>query len=633
MFCSLRAIALGFVATTASAVMWSVCPALAAEPCRELSPPYLISSPCVATYAGYYVPYAFLSAATNGGKKDLLPPTINEILTENAATKDVQTGGPSAEPALGLWRYQFDCYDPSDECDSGPSKRYRGPAFQVWAHQPGFYLPANIPWATSGSCDQVSIDFAGSRVEFSWDALNDWRSNLRFIKTFIPQYLSKNLKDKTRYHELKGDIDLVMNRIKNLPCYKDALSKGSPPIIVSVGHSLGGGLAQFAALAATHEPRIEKVFAFETLPETGTDLIESDTLKENSEALEIDRVNVVGDIMWKTRDLLRSRRYSSKEFYFLDSDGNPCGPLIRNVNIEGSLIRQMDAEAENQIYQYGGRLARELAPIFRRTGVFSTYSAILKHDIGLVAAQLVALSHLGNDSYNPEAPTECPTRYYARTHPRETTPTSAPIATLPPLAAPQQAQVSESGAQQGLNAPAQTQQLGDRGQRPRALFASDYAQAADLGARRAHYPLGQTQLAVLGGSQAQPARGDPRVTNLGVRRQFYALAPSQLDQRQAPSMSAYAPVGDIGARRAHSAPAATQPATVDQRQALSAPPRMQVADLNARRPPSAVRHHIGRSHQYAQNTAVARPGNVKARIVATRDYSPSDRKSAIASML
>ena len=59
-----------------------------------------------------------------------------------------------------------------------------------------------------------------------------------------------------------------MNRVASLPCRQGRAQ------IVSVGHSLGGGLAQFAALATKKgKARIVKVFAFDSSPVTGISLL------------------------------------------------------------------------------------------------------------------------------------------------------------------------------------------------------------------------------------------------------------------------------------------------------------------------------------------------------------------------
>ena len=56
-------------------------------------------------------------------------------------------------------------------------------------------------------------------------------------------------------------------------------------------------MAQLAALANNPDrpAQIEKVFAFESSPETGGGLVEEAILKRNSQRLEIDRVGQVGD--------------------------------------------------------------------------------------------------------------------------------------------------------------------------------------------------------------------------------------------------------------------------------------------------------------------------------------------------
>ena len=217
-------------------------------------------------YAQYYVPYGILAAASNNDVTKLDDGGIDSIFTneyvgseqlgENIRTLAVQSTKP--------WHYEFNCYGlDNDHCDSAA-----GPPFQVWTRMA----------PKSEACDEVSIAFAGTRPFWTWQGIRGWLSNGRVANTewFVESY----------YQQLQRNIDLVVKKITTLPCYTRRLQKGSTPVIVSVGHSLGAGLAEFAALANSASSKKQsfpdenrKGSAFDPSAETGGDLIEKDLLR------------------------------------------------------------------------------------------------------------------------------------------------------------------------------------------------------------------------------------------------------------------------------------------------------------------------------------------------------------------
>jgi pimeloyl-ACP methyl ester carboxylesterase len=121
------------------------------------------------------------------------------------------------------------------------------------------------------------------------------------------------------YHQLRRNIDGIISSIKRLPCYRLATQ------IVSTGHSLGGGLAQLAALANKPTgPRIRKVFAFDPSPVTGAHLVEKQLLKANAEGLTIDRIYQEGEVLSYARGLIEEYPSSTSR----------CNPLVRTVKVD-----------------------------------------------------------------------------------------------------------------------------------------------------------------------------------------------------------------------------------------------------------------------------------------------------------
>jgi len=245
-------------------------------------------------YARYYVPYAIQSSAAH------LP--VNEMNDRRAkldaegyamdAGYAVQTAvlAPDerltarAKEAFRSWRYQFGsesyltCIDPTDsDCQASFNNRGwnfgGGPAFHVWARTRTSSTGGDV-------CSEVSIAFRGTAGS-QWD----WISNFGRFGSPYDDY----------YHQLRRNVDGIIKLIQNLDCYKRARTK---PQIVSTGHSLGGGLAQLAALAnRSDRPRIAKVFAFDPSPVTGARLVDDRLRSANAQGLTIDRLYQEGEVL------------------------------------------------------------------------------------------------------------------------------------------------------------------------------------------------------------------------------------------------------------------------------------------------------------------------------------------------
>jgi pimeloyl-ACP methyl ester carboxylesterase len=320
--------------------------------------------------ARYYAPYALQAAAAylsvagfdqtrgpdgapalNGADVALAVGAISPYATDQSTTN-------RAKNYLRAWQYQFGsegylgCIDPSDvDCQSQLGgwtfSISGGPAFHVWAR-------THFPHTAKDACSEVSIAFRGTQ-----GSLSDWLSN------FDPagHYFTDDY-----YLQLRRNINAIIRKISNLDCYKRAAIR---PQIVSVGHSLGGGLAQFAALANKPlEPRITKVFAFDSSPVTGASLIDKQTLSANAQELEIDRIYQFGEVLASVR-----RFYEQ-----FPKSASTCKPLVRTVNFDA----------------------------------WRGPNAIQMHGMAPLASQIVQLSFSGDtqQAYSvPPGAADCKTRY------------------------------------------------------------------------------------------------------------------------------------------------------------------------------------------------------------------------------
>ena len=99
---------------------------------------------------------------------------------------------------------------------------------------------------SDGSGVFVALVFRGSALRW------DWYTNFRWITRLLPF-------TRDHYHQTQAVIDDIVVESR-----QKASSENVE--IISVGHSLGGGLAQFAAYSTPH---IKKSFAFDSSPVTG----------------------------------------------------------------------------------------------------------------------------------------------------------------------------------------------------------------------------------------------------------------------------------------------------------------------------------------------------------------------------
>lgn len=147
----------------------------------------------------------------------------------------------------------------------GPGcKPVGGLEFHVWRRQSGRV------------CTEVAIAFRGTDK----NETGDWVSNFRWLYRLAPKF--------DQYAQVQTLIEPLVHQLKR-EC-------GANAMIVSAGHSLGGGLAQQAAYAAG-EKSISYVYAFDPSPVTGFFDVSALVRDKSINGLGVDRAYEAGEIL------------------------------------------------------------------------------------------------------------------------------------------------------------------------------------------------------------------------------------------------------------------------------------------------------------------------------------------------
>ena len=212
-------------------------------------------------YAGAYLPYvlfaikAYGNRGSDGYRWDEFVKLERDIDPDNGNSRSA------------TWLQGWEKVDEHDEHDDplpaplGSNKQSLGGlGYQIWV---------------SRKRNEIVVAFRGT----DFDQMNDWISNFRWLRRLFPQTFDQ-------YAQVHLYISEILDKAVKTHGVSD-------PRIVSVGHSLGGGLAQQAAYA---DKRIRKVYAFNPSIVTGF-RASGEAARKNAEGLEIDRIYQRGEIL------------------------------------------------------------------------------------------------------------------------------------------------------------------------------------------------------------------------------------------------------------------------------------------------------------------------------------------------
>lgn len=260
--------------------------------------------------AAYYAPYAIQATLA------YQPITDNVASLTAAIDSSFPAQSKSVQKLLGNRGWHFRAPDRCFTlglCGVEYQPDPRGLAYHIWSRTDA-----------RGSCREASIAFRGSV-----SGLNGWLSNFE-------QYVSAF---DSEYNQLKREFNATLSAIQKLGCRQ----------IVTVGHSLGGGLGQFAALATSPPGRIAKVVTFNTSPVSGVNLVTEKEVDANATGLTIDRVNQQGEVL--SFHFFKKRR---------QTPATVCDPLIRgvefNTNTGGWHMPLLSALDQHQMAPFASRL-------------------------------------------------------------------------------------------------------------------------------------------------------------------------------------------------------------------------------------------------------------------------------------
>lgn len=191
-------------------------------------------------------------------------------------------------------------------------RKIGGIGYQLWEDKRSY-----------GKRKRLALVFRGTDIE----DLGDWYSNARWITRF-------NRRTWDQYNQTVSLIKLLKSKL---------VSDYGPDFeLISVGHSLGGGLAQQAAYSWD---RIKLTYAFATSPVTGSTGTAA-TVKnlKNRTGLKIVRVHEAGEILSVPRTVFRAFLPLSKKDPEITEMRFNFRSSLGVVNMGGGLIKQHGIE-------------------------------------------------------------------------------------------------------------------------------------------------------------------------------------------------------------------------------------------------------------------------------------------------
>lgn len=286
-----------------------------------------------AEYASLYAPYAMMATAAYTDPQVLnrhgCPDSALLGLRAHAANdRDFAFHGTVRGWIKTLNQHRWECHFGHFGSLGCPKrnpdcKTSDGLEFHVWRRM-------------DGACREVVIAFRGTDRH----DLGDWQSNFRWFRRLSPRF--------DQYDQVREHMGRIVGRIEQGGC------NGAGTRFVSVGHSLGGGLAQQAAYA---HPKIRYVYAFDPSPVTGFFDISELLREQHTHRLGIDRTYESGEILALPRHILEN-------IY----PPQACNPSIRTVRfnlLSGLPVAQHNME---QLTHQMHELARKQRATVRLRG-------------------------------------------------------------------------------------------------------------------------------------------------------------------------------------------------------------------------------------------------------------------------
>lgn len=197
-----------------------------------------------------------------------------------------------AHAMLRDWRLVWAC-DGSKDCKvetGGGKPAVDGLGVQVWLQN-------------RAVCTEAVVAFRGT----VGGSEGDWVSNLHWLTRNLPVY--------DQYDQVRDHVGDFLAKLDGQPCYRPG-----PTLIVAVGHSLGGGLAQLASYA---DKNVRRVYAFDPSMVTGFYSSKLEGRDHNVVGHRTERVYEHGEILAYPRLLLR-------QF----TPPTPCDPRIVTVRFD-----------------------------------------------------------------------------------------------------------------------------------------------------------------------------------------------------------------------------------------------------------------------------------------------------------